>query len=74
LLERACKLHGESDTTAFTEEVLRLIEPFNLGGFGNPALHNWYPVRAEDLLHSGSKLGASREEITAMLDKSGFWA
>jgi hypothetical protein len=45
-----------------------------LGGFGNPALHNWYPVRAEDLLHSGSKLGASREEITAMLDKSGFWA
>jgi hypothetical protein len=31
-------------------------------------------VRAEDLLLAGSKLGASREEITAMLDKSGFWA
>ena len=73
LLQRACKLHGESDTTAFTKEVLELIEPFNLGGFGNPARHNWYPVRAEDLLQAGSKLGASREEIIAMLDKSGFW-
>jgi tetracycline 7-halogenase / FADH2 O2-dependent halogenase len=74
LLERACKLDGESDTAAFTEEVLDVIEPFNLGGFGDPARHNWYPVRAEDLLLAGSKLGASREEITAMLDKSGFWA
>jgi len=72
LLERACKLHGESDTTAFTEAVLKLIEPFNLGDFGNPARHNWYPVCAEDLLHARSKLGASREEITAMLDKLGF--
>ena len=74
LLERACKLHGESDTTAFAEEVLKLIEPFNLGGFGNPTRHNWYPVCAEDLLHARSKLGASREEIIAMLDKLGFWA
>jgi FADH2 O2-dependent halogenase len=74
LLERACKLKGESDTTALTKEVLALIEPFNVGGFGDPARHNWYPVRAEDLLHARSKLVASREEITAMLDKSGFWA
>ena len=73
LLERACKLHSESDTTEFTEEVLKLIEPFNLGGFGDPARHNWYPVCAEDLLHAGSKLGACREQIIAMLDKSGFW-
>jgi tetracycline 7-halogenase / FADH2 O2-dependent halogenase len=73
LLERARKLDGASDTTAFTEEVLRLIEPFNLGDFGNPARHNWYPVHAEDLLQACSKLGASREEIIAMLDRSGFW-
>jgi FADH2 O2-dependent halogenase len=73
LLERARKLVGESDTTAFTKEVLERIEPFNLGGFGDPARHNWYPVCAEDLLRAGSKLGACREEIIAMLDKSGFW-
>ncbi len=29
---------GLTDTRAFTEEVLRVIEPFNLGRFGDPAL------------------------------------
>ena len=72
LLERAYELHGDDDTWAFTQEVLRVIEPFNLGRFGDPALRNRYPVRAEDLLDARSKVGASREEITAMLEKTGF--
>jgi FADH2 O2-dependent halogenase len=54
--------------------TLRVIEPFNLGRFGDPALHNQYPVRAEDLLEAGSKLGAGRAEIVAMLERSGFCA
>ena len=73
LLARAYMLKGDSDTRAFTEEVLRVIEPINLGRFGDPALHNCYPVCAEDLLQAGYKLGAGREEIVAMLDKSGFY-
>jgi tetracycline 7-halogenase / FADH2 O2-dependent halogenase len=68
LLERAY-----NPDAAFAADIQRLIEPFNLGGFGDPARHNKYPVRAEDLLDAGSKLGASREEIIAMLDKSGFF-
>ena len=59
-------------TRAFTNEVLRLIEPFNLGRFGDPSCRNRYPVRAEDLLDARAKLGASREEILALLDKAGF--
>ena len=51
-----------------------VIEPFNVGGFGDPALHNCYPVRAEDLLDAAHKLGASREEIIAMLERAGFFA
>jgi FADH2 O2-dependent halogenase len=70
LLERASKLDGAQ---AFAGEVLRLIEPFNLGRFGNPARRNWYPVHAEDLLDAASKLGVSEQEIVAMLDKSGFF-
>jgi tetracycline 7-halogenase / FADH2 O2-dependent halogenase len=70
LLERAHALNGEIE--AFTRNIRRVIEPFNLGRFGDPALHNRYPVRAEDLLSARSKLGASREEIFAMLDKTGF--
>jgi FADH2 O2-dependent halogenase len=71
LLERA---HRLSDTRGFAEEVLRLIEPFNVGGFGDPSRRNWYPVYSEDLLRAGCKLGAGQEEIIAMLDKSGFYA
>jgi tetracycline 7-halogenase / FADH2 O2-dependent halogenase len=73
LLERAHNLNGDADTQAFTEEVLRLIEPFNLGSFGDPARRNRYPVLAEDLLAAGYKLGASHEEIIAMLDRAGFF-
>jgi FADH2 O2-dependent halogenase len=71
LLERAHTLR-DAETPAFTEDVLRVIEPFNLGRFGDPALHNQYPVRAEDLLEAGSKLGAGRAEIVSMLERSGF--
>jgi FADH2 O2-dependent halogenase len=72
LLERAHCLSGSVETQAFVEEVLRVIEPFNLGRFGDSALRNCYPVRAEDLLEAGFKLGASRDEIVAMLEKEGF--
>ncbi len=72
LLERAYKLRGDEDVRAFTQKVLRVIEPFNLGRFGDPAFRNRYPVRAEDLLDARCKVGASREEIDAMLDRTGF--
>jgi FADH2 O2-dependent halogenase len=68
LLERAYR-----PDAAFAADIQRLIEPFNVGGFGDPARHNRYPVRADDLLNAGHKLGATREEIIAMLDKSGFF-
>jgi tetracycline 7-halogenase / FADH2 O2-dependent halogenase len=73
LLERAHRLHGDAETRAFVEDVRRTIEPFNLGGYGDPARHNRYPVRAEDLLAAGDKLGVHREEILAMMEKSGFF-
>ncbi len=73
LLKRAHDLRGVDDTRAFTDEVLRVIAPFNVGRFGDPALRNCYPVCAEDLLQAGSKLGVSREAIVSMLDRSGFY-
>jgi FADH2 O2-dependent halogenase len=73
LLERAHVLRGVDDTRAFTNEVVRVITPFNVGRFGDPALRHRYPVRAEDLLQAGSKLGVGRDEIVSMLDRSGFY-
>lgn len=55
------------------DHIQELIEPFNLGGFGDPARGNRYPVCAEDLLDAGHKLGVSRAEIAAMLQRSGFF-
>ncbi len=69
LLERAHK-----PDKAFAADIQRLIEPFNVGGFGDPARHNSYPVSADDLLNARHKLGASREEIIAMLERAGFFA
>jgi len=60
------------DTRAFLEEVLRVIEPFNIGRFGDPAYCNRYPVRAADLMAARGKLTASEEEIVAMLARTGF--
>ncbi len=73
LLERAHRLRGVDDTRAFADEVLRVIAPFNVGRFGDPALGNCYPVCAEDLLQAASKLGVGRDEIVSMLDRSGFY-
>jgi FADH2 O2-dependent halogenase len=73
LLERAHTLRGVDDTRDFTDEVLRVIAPFNVGRFGDPTLGNCYPVCAEDLLQGASKLGVRREEIASMLDRSGFY-
>ena len=73
LLERARSLDSVAATELFAAEVRRLIEPFDVGGFGKPALRNWYPVRAEDLLQSAFKVGAAHEEIVAMLEKGGFF-
>jgi tetracycline 7-halogenase / FADH2 O2-dependent halogenase len=67
LLERAYK-----PDTSFAADVQRVIEPFNVGGFGDPARHNRYAVRAGDLLDARHKLGASEEEIISMLETSGF--
>jgi FADH2 O2-dependent halogenase len=71
---RALLEHAYKPDEAFAADVQRLIEPFNVGGFGDPARHNEYPVRADDLLDARHKLGASREEIIAMLERAGFFA
>jgi tetracycline 7-halogenase / FADH2 O2-dependent halogenase len=72
LLEKASGLKEPADARVFAEEVVRLIEPFNLGRFGDPECRNRYPVRAVDLLEASEKLGVSQEEVLAMLRRTGF--
>jgi FADH2 O2-dependent halogenase len=72
LLDRAQHLHTE-ETSIFIEDVFRAIEPIDVAGLCNRQRRNWYPVNAEDLLNSAAKVGATRDEIRALLQSCGFY-
>jgi FADH2 O2-dependent halogenase len=55
------------------DDILHAIEPIDVAGLRKNAGTGWFPVDAEDLLCSASKLAASREEIGAMLARSEFY-
>jgi FADH2 O2-dependent halogenase len=56
---------GESD-------LGEIIERYDLAGLSDRARRNWHPALAEDLFRNAGKIGASREEIEAMLKRCGF--
>jgi FADH2 O2-dependent halogenase len=60
------------ETGRFKEEVKRAIEPFDVAGLCTERATPWYPVDAEDLIKSAWKVGATKEEIADMLERSGF--
>jgi FADH2 O2-dependent halogenase len=71
--EQARLAFTESEMRDVAQEVLQTIAPVNIAGLGNAARHNWYPVDGEDLLDAAGKLESTKEEISKMLEKCGFW-
>ncbi|HYX21116.1 MAG TPA: FAD-dependent oxidoreductase [Thermoanaerobaculia bacterium] len=49
------------------DAIARAVEPLDVIGLSDLSRRNWYPVLSEDLLAARRKLGATREEIEAML-------
>jgi FADH2 O2-dependent halogenase len=74
LLERAQQPLGKDESDELARDILKAIEPFNIAGLGRTERRNWYPVDGEDLLDGAGKLGASRDEISALLQRCGFYA
>jgi len=72
LLERGRTPLSEEKSLAFSEEILKAIEPINVAGLGDPARRNWYPVDPDDLLKSAPKLGAGQDEVMGLLQRCGF--
>jgi len=72
LFDRILCARGPLDSKELTGEIVRIIDPFNVAGLGDPERNNWYPVKAEDLFRSASKVGATPDEIIQLLDRSGF--
>jgi FADH2 O2-dependent halogenase len=60
------------DMKQFRTSVLQTIEPFDIASLADCTRNNWYPVRAADLMQSAYKLGATQEDIAAMLAQCGF--
>ena len=60
------------DSQLICDGIIRTIQPLNLAGLGEAARRNWYPVKVEDLFQGAYKLGATREDIVTLLQKSGF--
>jgi tetracycline 7-halogenase / FADH2 O2-dependent halogenase len=54
-------------------EVSQAIEAINVAGLSNPHRRNWYPVDAHDLLNSAAKLQSTKNQISELLDRCGFW-
>jgi FADH2 O2-dependent halogenase len=68
-------LDGEpGDGPALAAAIRDAIEPIDVIGLGDGSRRNWYPVDAADLLAGASKLGATREEIEALLERCGLTA
>lgn len=61
---------------ALMKKIQSTIEPFDVAGLSkglnSTSLHNWYPVRAEDLFESAPKVEASHAEIEQLLQRCGF--
>jgi tetracycline 7-halogenase / FADH2 O2-dependent halogenase len=72
LLEYARSAGPGSQSEELIEEIYRVIEPFDVAGFGKRDRRNWHPVDADDLLQSAHKVYATREEILRMLDRCGL--
>ena len=73
VIDRAMHLTRESESVQLSEDILRAIEPFDVAGLRQPNKKGWYPVDAEDLLRSASKVEATYDEIETLLQSCGFY-
>jgi FADH2 O2-dependent halogenase len=64
---------AQLDVDELGREVSQAIETFNVAGLNNPLRRNWYPVDANDLLDSAAKLQSTKQEVSELLEKCGFW-
>jgi FADH2 O2-dependent halogenase len=72
LFERARRTLTGPGAEELVRDILAAIEPFNVAGLGRVERRNWYPVEAKDLFESAGKLGATHDEVAAMLRRCGF--
>lgn len=63
---------GRVSGDALMDQVAKAAYPVNVAGVCDSTKRNWYPAAAADLYANADKLGATAEEISAMLTRAGF--
>lgn len=66
--KRFCNSAGVGNAIRL-EEVATAMEPWDIAGLGDFERRNWYPVSFDDLINGREKLGASAEEIAALIKR-----
>jgi FADH2 O2-dependent halogenase len=72
LCERVTSGLSTTEGSTFRKEVMEAIEPFDIAGLSYVNRRNYHPALATDLLAANAKLGATKAEITSMLERCGF--
>jgi FADH2 O2-dependent halogenase len=63
-----------SERAVLERRIDRAIEPFDTAGLLDSERRHWYPVLPADLLSSAAKLGATPDEVLALLERTGMLA
>ena len=63
----------EPKPSSLDAELAAIIEPVNIAGLGNTARRNWYPVDSADLYGAAAKLGVAAGDMSALLQRYGFF-
>ena len=67
-------LTNEQPRSQTMDALLKAIAIVDVAGLSDFSRRNWYPARADDLLHAADKLDSSEKIIRAMLERTGFVA
>ncbi len=73
ILEKAHRPDGGGTDAQLIAEIREAITPIDVAGLSKPNPRHWYPVHADDLLEAATKVDATRLEIEALLQRSGFY-
>lgn len=71
-VSEALRRPSGSAREALLARIDRAIAPFDVAGLGDRTRRHWYPVKADDLLRAAARLGATSDEVQALLDRCGF--
>ncbi|MGB2714236.1 MAG: FAD-dependent oxidoreductase [Vicinamibacterales bacterium] len=68
----AASLPSRDARRSLEARIDRAIEPFDIAGLLDNGRGSWYPVVADDVLASASKLEASRDDVLRLLERTGM--